>query len=81
MERTWRWFGKKDKITLAQLKQIGATMVSFAATRCCRTVPTYMVPGFSLRRCAACRSRCSTAASTESELSDSSLNGLLVKNA
>ena len=23
MERTWRWFGKKDKITLAQLKQIG----------------------------------------------------------
>ena len=27
-------------------------MVSFAATRCCRTVPTYMVPGFSLRlRC------------------------------
>ena len=21
MERTWRWFGKKDKITLAQLKQ------------------------------------------------------------
>ena len=23
MERTWRWFGKKDKITLAMLKQIG----------------------------------------------------------
>ena len=23
MERTWRWVGKKDKITLAQLKQIG----------------------------------------------------------
>ena len=23
MERTWRWFGKKDRITLAQLKQIG----------------------------------------------------------
>lgn len=23
MEKTWRWFGKKDKITLAQLKQIG----------------------------------------------------------
>ena len=23
MERTWRWFGKKDKITLAQLRQIG----------------------------------------------------------
>ena len=23
MERTWRWFGKNDKITLAQLKQIG----------------------------------------------------------
>ena len=23
MERTWRWFGKKDKITLAQLKQLG----------------------------------------------------------
>ena len=23
MERRWRWFGKKDKITLAQLKQIG----------------------------------------------------------
>ena len=23
MERTWRWFSKKDKITLAQLRQIG----------------------------------------------------------
>ena len=23
MERTWRWFGKKDKITLAMLKEIG----------------------------------------------------------
>ena len=23
MERTWRWFGKKDKITLAMLRQIG----------------------------------------------------------
>ncbi len=23
MERTWRWFGKKDRITLVQLKQIG----------------------------------------------------------
>jgi mannonate dehydratase len=23
MERTWRWFGKQDKITLAMLKQIG----------------------------------------------------------
>lgn len=23
MEKTWRWFGKKDKITLAVLKQIG----------------------------------------------------------
>ena len=23
MERTWRWFGKKDKITLAMLKQLG----------------------------------------------------------
>lgn len=23
MEKTWRWFGKKDRITLAQLKQIG----------------------------------------------------------
>ncbi|MCF0243393.1 MAG: mannonate dehydratase [Bacteroidaceae bacterium] len=23
MEKTWRWFGKKDKITLAMLKQIG----------------------------------------------------------
>ena len=23
MEKTWRWFGKKDKITLAQLRQIG----------------------------------------------------------
>ena len=23
MERTWRWFGKKDRITLAMLKQIG----------------------------------------------------------
>ena len=23
MEKTWRWFGKKDKITLSMLKQIG----------------------------------------------------------
>ena len=23
MERTWRWFGKKDKITLAMLREIG----------------------------------------------------------
>ena len=23
MERTWRWFGKKDKITLAQSKKVG----------------------------------------------------------
>ncbi|MDD7724147.1 MAG: mannonate dehydratase, partial [Bacteroidales bacterium] len=23
MIRTWRWFGKKDKITLAMLRQIG----------------------------------------------------------
>ena len=23
MERTWRWFGKNDKITLAMLKEIG----------------------------------------------------------
>ena len=23
MEKTWRWFGKKDKITLAMLRQIG----------------------------------------------------------
>ena len=23
MEKTWRWFGKSDKITLAMLKQIG----------------------------------------------------------
>lgn len=23
MEKTWRWFGKKDKITLAELRQIG----------------------------------------------------------
>ncbi|MDR3286686.1 MAG: mannonate dehydratase, partial [Prevotellaceae bacterium] len=23
MERTWRWFGKKDNITLDMLKQIG----------------------------------------------------------
>ena len=23
MEKTWRWFGKKDRITLAQLRQIG----------------------------------------------------------
>ena len=22
MERTWRWFGKKDKITLAQLRSL-----------------------------------------------------------
>ena len=23
MEKTWRWFGKNDKITLAMLRQIG----------------------------------------------------------
>ena len=23
MEKTWRWFGKKDKITLGMLRQIG----------------------------------------------------------
>ena len=23
MEKTWRWFGRKDKITLAMLRQIG----------------------------------------------------------
>ena len=23
MEKTWRWFGKKDKITLDMLQQIG----------------------------------------------------------
>ena len=23
MEKTWRWFGKKDKITLSMLRQIG----------------------------------------------------------
>ena len=23
MEKTWRWFGKKDKITLQMLRQIG----------------------------------------------------------
>ena len=23
MEKTWRWFGKKDKITLLMLRQIG----------------------------------------------------------
>ena len=23
MEKTWRWFGKNDKITLGMLKQIG----------------------------------------------------------
>ena len=23
MEKTWRWFGKKDKITLPMLRQIG----------------------------------------------------------
>ena len=23
MERTWRWFGKNDKITLAMLREIG----------------------------------------------------------
>ena len=23
MEKTWRWFGKKDKITLTMLRQIG----------------------------------------------------------
>lgn len=23
MERTWRWFGKKDRITLPMLKEIG----------------------------------------------------------
>lgn len=23
MEKTWRWFGKKDRITLSMLRQIG----------------------------------------------------------
>ena len=32
MEKTWRWFGKKDKITLAMLRQIGVEDI--AATLC-----------------------------------------------
>ena len=27
MERTWRWFGKKDTITLAMLRQIGVECI------------------------------------------------------
>ena len=33
MERTWRWFGKKDKITLAQLKQIGVPCTTYLLVR------------------------------------------------
>ena len=33
MERTWRWFGKKDKITLAQLRQIGVEGIVTAKLR------------------------------------------------
>ena len=28
MEKTWRWFGKKDKITLPMLRQIGVEELS-----------------------------------------------------
>ena len=33
MERTWRWFGKKDKITLAMLRQIGVEGIWYALER------------------------------------------------
>ena len=32
MEKTWRWFGKKDKITLAMLRQIGVDAVLVGET-------------------------------------------------
>ena len=33
MEKTWRWFGKSDKITLAMLKQIGVEGILAAVDR------------------------------------------------
>lgn len=33
MEKTWRWFGKKDKITLPMLRQIGVEGIVTAYTR------------------------------------------------
>ncbi|MCS2387922.1 mannonate dehydratase [Bacteroides thetaiotaomicron] len=37
MEKTWRWFGKKDKITLPMLRQIG---VEGIVTKLCTTYRT-----------------------------------------
>ena len=34
MEKTWRWFGKKDKITLDMLRQIGVEGIVTAFTMC-----------------------------------------------
>ena len=34
MEKTWRWFGKKDKITLDMLRQIGVEEDSYRLARC-----------------------------------------------
>ena len=32
MENTWRWFGKRDKITLAMLRQIGVESLPVVET-------------------------------------------------
>lgn len=33
MEKTWRWFGKKDRITLSMLRQIGVEGIVTGASR------------------------------------------------
>ena len=35
MEKTWRWFGKKDKITLDMLRQIGVEGIVTASLTAC----------------------------------------------
>jgi len=38
MEKTWRWFGKNDKITLAMLRQIGVEGIHSIA---CTNIPNW----------------------------------------
>ena len=37
MEKTWRWFGPKDKITLDMLRQIGVEGIVTALHDCLKT--------------------------------------------